>query len=400
MYRKRGARAALGIVAIGLVAALITSCSSGSAATGDAAGGETSTTTSSTPPPKPVSLTTGPADAAVDVAPGTPVVATATDGKITSVALTNPEGAAVAGQLSPDGLQWTSTEPLGYQKTYTLAVTGQGEDGKPVTKSSTFTTVKPRTLTYLSVNPQDGTTVGVGQPLAFYFDEPIADKAAVEAMISITTEPRVEGAFYWFDEKTVHWRPQNYWAPGTKITINAKIYGKHVGNGVYGEEDRVITTTIGDAVIHEADGQTHQVVTKVNGQVVRTMPTSMGNAENPTPTGTYVLMEKNAHMVMDSRTYGLSLEAGGYVTPVDWATRMSNSGIFFHSAPWSVGDQGYRNVSHGCLNLSPENAKWVFDNAKQGDVVIVTNSGGPALESWDGFGDWQIPWDQWVKGNR
>ncbi|MER5264899.1 Ig-like domain-containing protein [Actinosynnema sp. NPDC002837] len=400
MYRKRGARRALGIVAIGLVATLVTSCSSGSAATGDAGGESTTTTTSSTPPPKPVSLTTGPADAAVDVQPGVPVVATATDGKITSVALTNPEGKAVAGQVSPDGLQWTNTEPLGYQKTYTLAVTGEGADGKPVTKTSTFTTVKPRTLTYLSVNPQDGTTVGVGQPLAFYFDEPIADKAAAEAMISITTVPRVEGAFYWFDEKTAHWRPQNYWTPGTKITINAKIYGKHVGNGVYGEEDRVINTTIGDAVVHEADGQTHQVVTKVNGQVVRTMPTSMGDAQNPTPTGTYVLMEKHAHMVMDSRTYGLSLEAGGYVTPVDWAYRMSNSGIFFHSAPWSIGDQGHRNVSHGCLNLSPENAKWVFDNSKQGDVVIVTNSGGPVLESWDGFGDWQIPWDQWVKGNR
>ncbi|MEV0677960.1 Ig-like domain-containing protein [Actinosynnema sp. NPDC050436] len=345
-------------------------------------------------------MSTGLADQAVDVAPGDPVVATATDGKITQVALTNPEGKAVAGQVSPDGTKWTSSEVLGYAKTYTLAVTGQGADGKPVTKTSTFTTVQPRTLTFLSVNPMDGTTVGIGQPLAFYFDEPIADKAAAEAMISITTEPKVEGAFYWFDEKQVHWRPQNYWAAGTKISINAKIYGKSLGNGVYGEEDRVISTTIGDAVVHEADGGTHEVVTKINGQVARTMPTSMGNAANPTPTGTYVLMEKHDHMVMDSRTYGLALDAGGYVTPVDWATRMSNSGIFFHSAPWSIGDQGNRNVSHGCLNLSPENAKWVFDLSKPGDIVVVTNSGGPALEAWDGFGDWQVPWEQWVKGNR
>ncbi|MFI9006665.1 Ig-like domain-containing protein [Actinosynnema sp. NPDC053489] len=347
-----------------------------------------------------MSFTTGPADAAVDVAPGAPVVAKAVDGRITSVALTNGDGRAVAGQLSPDGLQWTSTEPLGYQKTYTLAVTGEGADGTAVTKTSTFTTVKPRTLTYLSVNPLDGSTVGIGQPLDFNFDEPVADKAAAEAMISITTEPHVEGAFYWFDDKKLHWRPQNYWTPGTRITIDARIYGKHVGNGVYGEEDRRVSLTIGDAVVHEADGQSHQVVTKVNGQVVRTMPTSMGNAENATPTGTYVLMEKHDHMVMDSRTYGLALDAGGYVTPVDWAFRMSHSGIFFHSAPWSIGDQGHRNVSHGCLNLSPENAKWVFDNSKQGDVVVVTNSGGPALEPTDGYGDWQIPWDQWVKGGN
>ncbi|MEU4802827.1 Ig-like domain-containing protein [Actinosynnema sp. NPDC023587] len=398
----RGARRALGAVAVGVVAVLIASCSSGGgAAAGDGGsivGG--GTTSSSTPPPKPVSLSLGPADQAVDVAPGAPVVATAADGKITQVALTNPEGKAVAGQVSSDGTQWTNSEVLGYAKTYTLAVTGQGADGQPVSRTSTFTTVKPRTLTYLSVNPMDGTTVGVGQPLAFYFDEPIADKAAAEAMISITTQPAVAGAFYWFDEKQVHWRPQNYWAAGTKISISAKIYGKNLGNGVYGEEDRVINTTIGDAVVHEADGGSHQVVTKINGQVARTMPTSMGNAANPTPTGTYVLTEKHDHMVMDSRTYGLALDAGGYVTPVDWATRMSNSGIFFHSAPWSVGDQGNRNVSHGCLNLSPENAKWVFDLSKPGDVVVVTNSGGPPLESWDGFGDWQIPWDQWVRGNR
>lgn len=391
-------RGTLRALAVGLVALVAAGCTaSGATESGSTA---TSTSTSSTPPPKPVTLSTGPADQAVDVAPGLPVVATATDGKITQATLTNPEGKAVAGQLSPDGLQWTNSEPLGYGKSYTLSVTGQGADGRTATKTSTFTTVKPRTLTFLSIYPLDGWTVGVGQPLAFSFDEPIADKAAAEAMISITTEPKVDGAFYWFDEKVVHWRPQAYWAPGTKITVNAKVYGKHLGNGVYGEEDRAATVTIGDAVIHEADGGTHQVVTKINGQVARTMPTSMGNAQNATPTGTYVLMEKHADIVMDSRTYGLSLEAGGYVTPVKWATRMSHSGIFFHSAPWSIGDQGRRNVSHGCLNLSPENAKWVYDISKPGDVVIVTNSGGPALEPSDGYGDWQIPWEEWVKGGN
>ncbi|WP_440899380.1 L,D-transpeptidase [Actinosynnema sp.] len=395
--RKRGA---LGIAVLGVVATLLTACSSGA---GDSAGNGSDTTpvaAQSSEPAKPVSLSLGPADRTADVAPGLPVVATATDGKITEAVLTNAEGKTVAGQLSADGAQWVNTEALGYQKQYTLSVTGRGADGKPVTQTSSFTTVKPRTQTFLSVNPMDGTTVGIGQPLAFYFDEPIADKAAAEAMISITTEPAVDGAFYWFKDDEVHWRPQNYWAAGTKVTIDAKVYGKHLGNGVYGEKDRRIQTTIGDAVVHEADGQSHQVVTKINGQVARTMPTSMGNAANTTPVGTYVLTEKHASMVMDSRTYGLALDAGGYVTPVQWATRMSNSGIFFHGAPWSVGDQGVRNVSHGCLNLSLENAKWVYDLSKPGDIVIVTNSGGPRLESWDGFGDWQVPWEEWVKGGN
>ncbi|WP_245887195.1 L,D-transpeptidase [Umezawaea tangerina] len=375
---------------------LITGCSSGPEVPVQA----NASSTSATPPPPPVTLTLPTAEGATGVAPGLPVIATAADGKLTEVALTASDGVVIPGQISPDGLQWANSVPLAYDKGYSLSVTGQGSDGKPVTKVSSFTTVKPRTLTYLESNPQDGTTVGVGQPLAFYFDEPIVDKLSAEAAIQITTEPKVEGAFYWFNDKEVHWRPQAFWAAGTKVTINAKIYGKSMGNGVYGQEDRTITTTIGDAVVHEADGGTHQVVTKVNGQVVRTVPTSMGNAANTTPVGTYVLTEKRDHMIMDSTTYGLALDAGGYKTPVDWATRMSNSGIFVHSAPWSVGDQGVRNVSHGCLNMSPEDAKWFFDNAKPGDVVIVTNSGGPPLESWDGFGDWQVAWPEWVAGNR
>jgi lipoprotein-anchoring transpeptidase ErfK/SrfK len=388
----------LGFVVVGVVASLITSCSS-STPEGQA-GSTNATSTSSTPPPKPVVLTASTPDQAGDVAPGLPVTVTAADGKISQVVLTNPEGAPVAGTLTPDSLKWVTTEPLGYGKTYTLAITGQGVDAKPVTKTSTFTTVQPRTLTALATNPVDGSVVGVGQPLAFYFDEPITDKLAAEANIQITTEPKVEGAFYWFDDKQVHWRPQAFWAAGTKVTIDGKIYGKNLGNGVYGQEDLHVTTTIGDSVIHEADGESHQVVTKVNGVVTRTVPTSMGNAANTTPVGTYVITVKHDHMVMDSTTYGLSLENGGYKTPVDWATRMSNSGIFVHSAPWSVGDQGYRNVSHGCLNMSPENAKFFFDNAKPGDVVIVANSGGPQLEPTDGFGDWQVPWTEWVAGNR
>jgi lipoprotein-anchoring transpeptidase ErfK/SrfK len=392
-----GTRRVSGLVALGLIATLVTGCTGESTAAGARDGASATTTT---PPAEPVALTANVADQAADVAPGAPITATAAGGTITEVALTSPEGTVVAGQLAADGLTWTNTEPLGYSKTYTLAVTGKNADGKTETTTSSFTTATPRTYTYLSINPLDGATVGVGQPLAFYFDESIADRAAAESMISITTSPAVEGAFYWYDEDEVHWRPQDFWAPGTTVTIDAKIYGKHVGNGIYGQEDRHVTATIGDSVIHEADGQTHQVVTKVNGQVTRTVPTSMGDAENPTPVGTYVITEKHDHMVMDSRTYGLSLEDGGYVTPVNWATRMSNSGIFVHGAPWSVGDQGHRNVSHGCLNMSEENAKFFYDNAKPGDVVIVTNSGGPRLESWDGFGDWQVPWEEWKAGNR
>ena len=131
-----------------------------------------------------------------------------------------------------------------------------------------------------------------------------------------------------------------------------------------------------------------------------TMPTSMGKNSTPTDNGVYIIGDRFEHLVMDSSTYGVPVNSSsGYRTPVDWATRMSYSGIFFHSAPWSGGQQGSVNVSHGCLNLSPSNAKWVYDNTKRGDIVVVKNTLGGTLSGVDGLGDWNVPWEEWKAGN-
>ncbi|GAA0524445.1 hypothetical protein GCM10011581_44510 [Saccharopolyspora subtropica] len=316
--------------------------------------------------------------------------------------LTNDDGEQVPGTVSPDGTTWTTGAKLGYGRTYTLTVTAQGASGPAIDQRATFTTVKPGKQTYVSMNPLDGQTVGVGQPLAFYFSKnaPAPDKARAEAAIKIRTEPAVEGAFYWFDSREVHWRPKEYWKPGTKISIDIDVYGRDLGNGVWGKEDRKATITIGDAVILRADGATHQMTIEKNGRLLRTLPVSLGRPSFPSNNGVHVVTEHHAKKVMDSSTYGLPIEAGGYRTEVEWAVRISNGGEFLHAAPWSVGDQGRRNVSHGCINMSTADAKWVFDLVKKGDVVEITNSGGPNLRAWDGFGDWQIPWDQWLTGNR
>lgn len=280
--------------------------------------------------------------------------------------------------------------------------TVQGAAGPPVTQQTTFSTVDPKDQTYVSMNPLDGQTVGVGQPLAFYFskDAPAPDKARAEEAIRIRTEPAVEGAFYWFNSREVHWRPKEYWKPGTKVSVDVGVYGKDLGGGVWGQEDRSATITIGDAVILRADGATHQMSIEVNGAVQRTIPVSLGKPEFPSNNGVHVVTEHHETKIMDSSTYGLPVEAGGYRTPVSWAVRISNGGEFLHAAPWSVGDQGRRNVSHGCINMSMSDAKWVYDLLKKGDVVEITNAGGPSLRSWDGFGDWQIPWEEWSRGNR
>lgn len=339
------------------------------------------------------------ADGAVGFSPADPVTVTVDDGKLANVTMLNPEGVPVAGAISPDGMSWTNTEPLGYNRQYRVQADAYGLGGSSSTVSS-FTTSQPGNFTKPYVLPYEGDVVGIGQPVAVQFDETITDKIAAQNAIQVTTTPAVEGAFYWVNDREVRWRPQNYWASGTRVDVAVNVYGRDLGGGIFGQENATTSFTIGDAVVATADDNTKQVTFSVNGQDVITMPTSMGKDSTPTDNGVYIIGDRFEHLVMDSSTYGVPVNsASGYRTPVDWATRMSYSGIFFHSAPWSVGQQGYSNASHGCLNLSPSNAKWVYDNTKRGDIVVVKNTVGGTLSGTDGLGDWNIPWEEWKAGN-
>lgn len=344
-------------------------------------------------------LQTSVADGAVGVPVERPVTVDAGTGVLGAVSLTNDQGRVVKGELSVDGVTWRSVEPLGYNKKYTLKAEALGLAG--VTRSSaTFETHSPQNLTMPYVLPADGEVVGVGQPVAVRFDEDIPDRLAAQRAITVTTTPAVEGAFYWLGNREVRWRPAEYWTPGTTVEVGVKAYGADLGKGLFGQEDVASRFTIGDEVIATADDATKTMTVRVNGSVVRSMPISMGKNKTPTDNGTYIIGDRYSFLVMDSSTYGVPVNsADGYRTEVNWATQMSYSGIYVHSAPWSVGSQGRANVSHGCLNVNPENARWFYDTTRRGDVVEVVNTVGPILSGTDGLGDWNIPWAQWSAGN-
>ncbi len=344
-------------------------------------------------------LTTSVTDGAVGVAVDSPVTVTADNGVLASVEMVNENGGSVDGQLSPDGVRWSTTERLGYNRLYTLTAKARGLGGV-ATRQLSFQTHSPHNLTMPYAAPRDGEVVGVGEPVAVQFDENIANRAAAEKAIVVTTDPPVEGAFYWLNNREVRWRPEHFWKPGTKVNIAVNTYGVDLGDGVFGQDNARSQFTVGDEVIATADDNTKMVTVRVNGNVVKTMPTSMGKDSTPTASGTYILGVRFAHMIMDSSTYGVPANSpNGYRTEVDFATQMSYSGVFVHSAPWSVGAQGHTNTSHGCLNVSPSNAQWFFENTKRGDVVQVLNTIGPPLSGTEGLGDWNIPWDQWHAGN-
>ena len=277
-------------------------------------------------------------DDATDVSVVDPISVQVEEGhRLDKVVMTNPEGKEVKGKLDSSGTKWTTAEPLGYSKTYEINATSGTEK-----LATSFTTVEPTSQVNGYLSPLDGSTVGVGQTIAVKFSASISDRKAAEEAIKVTTEPKVEGAFYWLNNSEVRWRPKEYWKPGTKVTVKSDIYGTDLGDDMYGAESAETSFTIGDEVIAIADDATKTMVIKKNGEVVNSMPISMGSNVHPTPNGQYIIGDRNETMVMDSRTYGLSLENGGYVTPVNYATQMSYSGIYVHGAPWSTWGTGQR----------------------------------------------------------
>ena len=338
-------------------------------------------------------------DGAVGVAVEEPVTLTAQGGVLGSVSMVDDAGDEVAGEVSPDGVTWTTTERLDYNKRYSVTARALGL-GAVTTETLTFKSHSPANLTMPYLIPGDGSVVGVGQPISVLFDESIPDRAAAEKAISVTTTPSVQGAFYWLSNREVRWRPKEFWAPGTAVSVTVKTFGVDLGEGLYGQEDLTSNFTIGDSVIATADDYTKTLTVRRNGEIVKTMPISMGKNATPTNNGVFIIGDRHQRLIMDSATYGVpSNSPQGYRIEVDWATQMSYSGIYVHSAPWSVGSQGSTNVSHGCLNVSPANAQWFFNNTKRGDIVEVRNTVGSVLGGTEGLGDWNIPWSQWKAGN-
>ena len=334
-------------------------------------------------------------DGATEVEPGIPVKVNTPAG-LSSVTMTNESGKEVKASFNDDRTEWTTAEPLGYGKTYTVkAMTKQG-----TATLASFTTVTPSLQMSGSVSPLEGSEVGVAQAVVFYFDVSPQDRQAVQDAITIETSNNTVGGFYWIEANKLIWRPKEYWEPGTKVTVKADLYGKDFGNGIYGQQDTETNFTIGEEVRTVVDNSTKTLTVYRNGEKIKSFNIALGrDGSYDTPNGNYVVGDRHDSLVMDSRTYGLSLEAGGYVTPVNYATQLSWSGIYVHSAPWATWALGQTNVSHGCINATPADAKWYMDTVKRGDPVEIVNTKGSTLPGTDGLGYWNIDWETIKAGN-
>ena len=215
---------------------------------GDDSGGSAGGATADAAPAAQVSLAV--ADGATDVSPMDPLQVMVTGGKLTDVTVvdgggTDVDGSVAADATQPDTAVWTPEDQLAYGTSYTLTATAENPAGTEAKASSTFSTVTPTTLSTPSIGPLNGTTVGVGMPIRVYFDDPVADKAAVESHLKVTSSTPTDGAWNWMNDSEVHFRPSQYWPPNTHVTLDANLYGVNFGEGVWGEKDRSVSFDVG-----------------------------------------------------------------------------------------------------------------------------------------------------------
>ncbi|WP_133873390.1 L,D-transpeptidase [Paractinoplanes brasiliensis] len=358
----------------------------------------------------PVKLTVTPADGDTGALPTAPIVVSAADGKLESVVVTAAK-AKVEGTLQEDGT-WRSTSDLAYGKKYTVTVTATDSAGVKTTEKTSFTTLKPEktaTVTFQAnamLALKEGRTYGVGQPVIVRFSKAV-NKEAAEKAIEIKTSPAVPGKFYWRDDRTVHWRPAKYWAAGTTIKVNVNMYGVKLGKTTYGGKNASTHFRIGRALIAVSDNRTHMTKVYIDGKLVRTMKSSLGKGGGTTGAngerisywtagGPHVVLGKKRKHTMSSATYGVTdpKDPNYYVSEnIEFCTRISYSGEYLHAAPWN-NSLGRANKSHGCINLSTADAKWVYNTFLPGDIVDVTNS-PRKLPIWNGLGDWTVPFDKY-----
>lgn len=401
----RLARAAA-VVSVGALAIGLAGCSGVSLA--PSADGRASTTgagarsSSGSPAPAstPAELVVSPADGATDVKPDAPLTVVAKVGTIKTVAVTDAKGGTLKGALGSDGT-WKASTRMKPSASYTVQVDASAPDGTTTHQRTTFTTLKPATIATYGIN-YTGMTVGVGMPVAIQFDSQVTTKAfraAVEKAVSITTVPKQAGSWGWLDNRQLMWRPTSYWQPGTKVTVRAPLTGVQTGDSKWVADDQSGGFTVGAATISTVNLATHQMTVTQNGKVLRTVPISAGRNQMPyiTRSGTKVIIEKQPTVIMDSATSGVPKGNPDYYREtVSWALRLTWTGEYIHSAPWSVGSQGNANVSHGCVNVAPANAIWMYNLSKVGDVVRFVGSNRPFLPT-EGIGVWQYSYASWQK---
>lgn len=372
-----------------------------------AASDPTSASASPSPTPTPAATFGGavevyPALDEIEVNPGEKVTVTSPDSTLTRVVVVTAEGEELPGELATDGRSWTSTENMLFHSHYTVSWEATDTTGAKGEGESAFSTVSAAYEVDTLINFEDGATYGIGKIIQFNFSEPVVNKAEVEKSITVTGGGDLPGKFRWYNDYMVRYRPESTWAPNSTISVTVDIFGLEMGNGMIGNHTTTRTFKTWNKRYALADNNTKTIKMYVDDELVREAPITLGNTEWPSVIGQLVIMEKAESYYFNPGSLNLEKDDPHYYEPfwASWTSRLTSGGVFVHQAlptAWPV--VGVANVSHGCIGMLPEDAKFFYDTFGVGDIVETVNTGYPQADPDDGYGDWNIPFEHYSDSN-
>ncbi|MCX5204085.1 Ig-like domain-containing protein [Streptomyces sp. NBC_00237] len=349
-------------------------------------------------------VTVAPKNGAKDVATSGTLKITADKGKLSEVKVTDTKGNEIEGKVSADGSGWEPVHHLAASTTYKVHAIAKDTEGRASAQDTSFTTLVPKNTFIGDFRPENGSTVGVGMPVSFRFSRGITSPDAVKNAIKVTAEPSVPIEGHWFGNDRLDFRPEEYWKPGTKVTVKINLDGVQGRKGVYGKQNRTVKFTIGRSQVSTVDASKKTMKVVRDGKTIRTIPITAGAPSTTTYNGQMVISEKLKVTRMNGATVGFGGEYD--IKDVPNAMRLSDSGTFIHGNYWaSSGTFGSANVSHGCVGLRDQRgatststpAAWFWNGSMVGDVVIVKNSRDKQIAPENGLNGWNMSWSDWTK---
>ncbi|MEU2891360.1 L,D-transpeptidase [Streptomyces albidoflavus] len=399
--RARRTRGAMSLV-LGAVLVALTACGSagdGAAEDGKGGGGKPAVADKTAPSKAVVSI--APKDGAKSVATSGELKVTAEQGKLSSVKVSDTKGNEIEGTVAKDGASWKPAHHLAAATEYRVHAVAKDSEGRESAKDQTFTTLVPENTFVGHFTPEDGSKVGVGMPVSLRFTRGITAPEAVERAVTVTAEPKVEIRSQWYGNDRLDFRPEEYWEPGTKVTVKLNLDGVEGRPGVYGEQAKEVSFTIGRSQVSTVDAKKKTMKVERDGKLLKTIPITAGAPGTTTYNGQMVITEKHEVTRMNGETVGFGGEYD--IKDVPHAMRLSTSGTFIHGNYWSGGAFGNYNASHGCVGLRDTRGgwdkkapgAWFYDSSMIGDVVVVKNSDDKKIQWWNGLNAWNLDWKKW-----
>jgi lipoprotein-anchoring transpeptidase ErfK/SrfK len=335
----------------------------------------------------------------VDARPDLGISVIARHGGLSDVSVTTAAGKSVPGSFTSGVSAWHTTWALAPSQAYQVTATAVNSQGKRTATTGSFRTLQPAHTFSATVALGAGVNYGVGMPIIVTFSQPIVNKAAVERAFEIYSSKVVTGAWYWMSNDTMWFRTKKYWPAHTKVSFTAHLDGVQAAPGVYGTQDLSQHFRIGNSLVVIASTATHYMKVGYQGKFKGSWPISTGTPGDDTPNGHYLSFDEGNPVDMDSASFGVMPGSPGYYNvEVYDSVKFTFSGDYVHSAPWSVGEQGYVNVSHGCVNVAPGNAAWYYDHSVLGDPITIV--GSPLAGTWgDGWTIWFLSWPKLLAGS-